>query len=65
VLHGATIFHLAARFDSASLKVLAQFLKFKGAAAYFSEQVAVKTENDVGRTPLHAAAGNPSPVALG
>ena len=64
-LQGSTVFHLAARFDVASLKILVHFLKFKGQSLRLREHLMTQSDNnDIGSTPVHIAAANHNPEAL-
>ena len=63
-LQGSTVFHLAARYDVTSLKILVHFLKFKGQSLQLQEQLMTKSENVIGSTPVHIAAANHNPAAL-
>ena len=43
---------------------LVHFLKFKGQSSHLQEQLQTKSENMIGSTPVHIAAGNHNPSAL-
>ena len=63
MLEDSTIFHLAMKYDVASLQVLIDIFKQKGQTEELKGHLLAKSNSDY--TPMHIAASNPDQEALG